>query len=86
MASRKPSRKKKADLPAGSSKGCMCGGDCHDPHSALPGYYLIALGLMAVPLNLGMLPGMEWAKAWPLLFSLFGFVLVVKSLVCKRVS
>ncbi|MFH1393330.1 MAG: DUF5668 domain-containing protein [Candidatus Micrarchaeota archaeon] len=93
MASRKTARKKKsvprprlskpAARPARSTK-CFCGSSCHDEHARLPGYLLIALGIMAVPLNFGMLPSMDWAKAWPLLLVLFGFVMVVRATLCRR--
>ena len=65
---------------------CYCGADCHDEHAHLPGYLLIALGLLALPINLGFIPGLEWAKAWPLLLVLFGFVLLAKVSICRMKS
>jgi|GEM_PF-1475234 len=100
MASKKPARKKKAAprpkkaarpaarkrpaLKASSSANCFCGSNCHERHARLPGYLLIALGMMAVPLNFGLLPAVDWAKAWPLLLVLFGFVLVVRTTLCRK--
>lgn len=85
MATRKPSSKKRHPAPHHSSGvGCTCGSDCHDPHARLPGYLLIALGLMAVPLNFGVMPELSWLKAWPLLAVLFGFVVVVRATLCRR--
>ncbi len=67
-----------------SLKRCACGGDCHDEHAHLPGYLLIALGALAVPINFGMIPVLEWTKAWPLLLVLFGFVYIVKTSLCRK--
>ena len=69
-----------------TQKECICGGDCHDPHANLPGYILISLGVIAIPLNLGMVGGFELARAWPLLFVLFGFVLLAKVQFCRKKS
>jgi len=52
-----------------------------NPH--LPGYLLIAFGLMALPLNFGLVPGLEWAKAWPLLLVLLGITYVAKTVLAK---
>ncbi|HID72996.1 TPA: hypothetical protein EYP38_03560 [Candidatus Micrarchaeota archaeon] len=94
MASKKPVKKKrpaprrrpaaKPSRPARSSSKCFCGSECNMQHARLPGYLLIALGIMAVPLNFGFLPMMDWAKAWPLLLVLFGFVLVIRTTLCRR--
>jgi hypothetical protein len=65
-------------------KGCSCGSDCHDEHAHLPGYLLVALGALAAPINFGMIPMLEWAKAWPLLLVLFGFVYIVKTSLCRK--
>ena len=55
----------------------------HKENPHLPGYLLIALGLLALPINFGLLPGLEWAKAWPLLVVLFGIVFLVKTELAK---
>jgi hypothetical protein len=87
------SRKKKTVPPtvkepasAASSKGCRCGDNCHEDHSHLPGYLLIAFGLLALPINFGLISGLEWAKAWPLLLVLVGATLVAKVTLCKAQS
>jgi len=54
-----------------------------DPHAKLPAYLLIAFGLLALPLNFGLIDGLEFAKAWPLLLIMFGFVLLAKVYICK---
>ena len=86
----KKAKKSKATGKAKSSKSpskCkVCGGDCHDPHARLPGYLLIAAGLLAVPLNFGLIGGLEFAKAWPLLLVLFGFAVLVKVELCRSRS
>ena len=81
MAARKKSRKKQRKVvrkPASASK------EKDDLH--VPGALLIAFGLMLLPVNYDLLPGLEVLKAWPLLFVLFGFVLFVKSTLAKRSS
>ncbi len=63
-------------------KNCKCGGDCFDKSSALPGYLLAGLGLVALPANFGLLgPAL---RAWPLFAVLLGAVLVVKVTLCKK--
>ena len=68
------------------SRGCMCGDDCHDDHAHLPGYLLIAFGILALPINFGLVAGLEWAKAWPLLLVLGGATIVAKVTLCKTQS
>jgi hypothetical protein len=66
------SSKKKRAAPASkhssslTKKKCVCGDDCHDQHAHLPGYLLIAFGLLGLPFNFDLLSGFEAAKAWPL--------------------
>ncbi len=93
MATKKPVKRKRpqARKPASrarpaarAAKKCTCGSNCHDDHARLPGYLAIALGVLAVPLNFGFVPTLEWAKAWPLLFVLFGFVMVIRATLCRR--
>ncbi len=76
-------KKKKA---ANFSKNCACGGDCHAIDSWLPGYLLIGFGSLALPLNFGVLEGLEPLKAWPVLMVLAGVVLVVKIELCRSKS
>lgn len=52
-----------------------------NPH--LPGYLLIAFGLITLPLNFGLVPGLEWAKAWPLMLVLLGITYVSKTVLAK---
>jgi len=87
MAKKKSKPKlKSAPKARTTSKKCICGSECHDAHANLPGYLLIALGMLAIPLNLGMIGGFEFAKAWPLLLVLFGFVLLAKVQLCRHKS
>jgi hypothetical protein len=65
---------------------CVCGSDCHDEHSHLPGLLLAALGLLALPINFGLIPGMEWALAWPLLIVFLGIVLALRVSICRSQS
>jgi len=83
---KKRTKTKKTKPAKKSTNKCYCGSECHDDHAHLPGYLLIALGLLAVPLNFGLLPGLEFAKAWPLLLVLFGFVVLVKVQFCRHKS
>lgn len=83
MAKRKTKTRKKPAKKA-SGSGCpICGGDCINPHARLPGYLLIAFGLLALPVNFGLLGSLEFAKAWPLLLVLFGFVALAKIQICR---
>lgn len=81
-----PPRKKKSKPVAAMKKGCMCGSDCHEEHSHLPGFLLAALGLLALPINFGMIPGLEWALAWPLLIVFVGLVLALRVNICRAQS
>ncbi len=54
-----------------------------EPNPYLPGYLLIALGLLALPINFGLIEMLEFARAWPLLMVIFGFVLIAKVKICK---
>jgi hypothetical protein len=78
--------KKKSVKKESVNKNCICGSDCHDQDSHLPGLLLVALGLLALPINFGMIPGMQSALAWPLLIVLVGAVLVVKVGICRSAS
>jgi hypothetical protein len=71
-----PPRKKKKSPSRKASKA--------DDNAHLPGYLLIAWGLLALPLNFGLLPGFEWAKAWPLILVLFGIVFIVKNVIAEE--
>jgi len=77
-----PAKKKSSNVKS----SCVCGGDCHDRHSRLPGLLLMALGLVALPINFGLVPGFEWALAWPLLLVVIGAVLVVRVHICRSRS
>ena len=68
------------------SKTCICGGECKTNHPRLSGYLLIAFGLLALPINFGLLSGLEWAKAWPLILVLIGAVMIIKVTVCQMKS
>ena len=85
MVKRKAAKKSaKTATAAKSSNICkVCGGNCHEKHAHLPGYLLIAFGLLLFPVNFGLIPGVEWAKAWPLVLVLFGFVYLSKVSICR---
>jgi len=74
---------KKKDVKKTKSS-CLCGGNCHDEYSHLPGILLAVFGLLALMINFGMVPGLESARAWPLLPFLFGIVYVVRIEICRR--
>lgn len=57
----------------------------HDEHH-LPGWLLVAFGLLALPVQFDLIEGIQWAKAWPLLLVLVGIVLVIKTGVTKVVA
>ncbi len=67
-------------------KSCMCGSNCHEEHSHLPGLLLAAFGLLALPVNFGLIPGMEWALAWPVLIVFIGVVLALRVNICRTQS
>lgn len=75
-----PKKTKKAK----PSRKCVCGDGCHDHGSWLPGYLLMGFGALALPINFGLMEGMEWAKAWPVLLVLAGLALVVKIELCRQ--
>ncbi len=54
-------------------------GDSH-----LPGALLLGLGLIALPINFDLIPGLEAAKAYPILISLFGIVMLIASRLEKK--
>jgi hypothetical protein len=80
MAKRRRTKKPKAE--ESTIYRCICG-ECGDPHAHLPAYLLIAFGLMTLPINFGLIGGLEFAKAWPLLLVMIGFVLLVKVQLCR---
>lgn len=57
----------------------------HDD-SHLPGALLLGLGLIALPINFDMIPGLEVAKAYPILISLMGLVMLIASRLEKTSS
>lgn len=71
MPPKKKPRKKPAKKAAASE-------DDMSRFAHLPGYFMIAYGLIALGLNFDMLPGLEWAKAYPLFAVLLGVVVLVK--------
>lgn len=87
-----PPRKRRKPSPAKairkaparpSRRECVCGDNCHDDHSHLPGLLLAAFGLLALPLNFGMIPGLEWALAWPVFFVIVGVVMALRVSICR---
>ncbi len=78
-----PPRKKKPSPAKAPQKGCVCGSNCHEEHSHLPGLLLAAFGLLALPLNFGMIPGLEWALAWPVFLVVLGVVMALRVSICR---
>ncbi len=78
--------KKRKKTTSVKAKGCRCGSNCDEEHSHLPGLLLAALGLLALPINFGLIPGMEWALAWPLLIVFLGIVLALRVSICRSSS
>ncbi|MFH0884772.1 MAG: hypothetical protein V1861_03610 [Candidatus Micrarchaeota archaeon] len=78
--------KKKKSKTVSAMKSCVCGSNCHDEHSHLPGLLLAAFGLLALPINFGLIPGMEWALAWPVLIVFIGIVLALRVDICRNQS
>ncbi|MBD3210502.1 hypothetical protein GF318_03925 [Candidatus Micrarchaeota archaeon] len=75
-----PKKKRKKSAPKKSTKTARQK-EVENPH--LPGYLLIAFGMLTLPLNFGLLPGLEWMKAWPLLLVLFGVAHITKEMIAK---
>lgn len=89
MATKKRRKKPKIKKPTApkakklSKLDCVCGG-CEESHPRLSGYLLVALGVMLVPVNMGMIPGFEFGTAWPILLVLIGAVLIARATLCKK--
>ena len=67
-------RARKSSKPVKSSKP-------RDAH--LPGYLMIAFGLIGLGINFDLFSGLAWMKAYPLLAILFGFAALVKAIISK---
>ena len=79
MTTRKKLKKKSSQ----KNKTCACG-SCEYPNPHLPGYLVMALGMMFLPISFGFMPEFDAiAKGWPILVVLFGMVLVAKASVCS---
>lgn len=77
-------RRKKRKLLKVEKKSCICG-SCDDPDPHLPGYLIMAIGAMFLPISFGFLPEYDFlAKGWPILLFLFGMVLVAKATLCNE--
>ena len=74
--SKKKPVKKSASKPSSKKHGVR---DAH-----LPGYLMIAFGLIGLGINFDLLGGMTWAKAYPLLAVLFGAVALVKVIISRE--
>ena len=81
-----PPRKKRKKTETSVRSSCICGDNCHENHSHLPGLLLMGAGLVALPLNFGLIAGLEWARAWPLVIVLIGAVMVAKVGICRSKS
>jgi hypothetical protein len=76
-------RKKLKRKTSLKNNACVCG-SCEYPNPHLPGYLIMALGMMFLPISFGFMPEFDWiAKGWPILVVLFGMVLVAKASVCS---
>ncbi len=75
MASRKRSstKSKKAPTKKVSKKAPS---DLH-----VPGFLMIAFGLLGLAVNFDLIESMAWAKAYPLLAVLFGFAFLAKVII-----
>ncbi|MBN1169574.1 hypothetical protein JXA56_00980 [Candidatus Micrarchaeota archaeon] len=47
----------------------------------LPGTLMIAFGILGLALNFDLIAELQWAKAYPLLAVLFGFVVLAKVII-----
>jgi len=81
-----PPKKKAKNVQMKGPKACACGSNCHENDAHLPGILIAALGLLALPLNFGLIPGMEWALAWPVLIVFIGIVLALRVNICRTQS
>ncbi len=81
-----PKRKSSKPVSKPSKGGCSCGGSCESENAYLPGYLFLLLGAATVPVNLGMLPGLEAAMAWPVLFLIIGVVAFARVALCRGKS
>jgi hypothetical protein len=73
-----PSKKKRTNKKVVTKKTVVKAKkeEIRDAH--LPGYLLIAFGLLGLGINFDLFAGLTWAKAYPLLAVLFGVVALVK--------
>lgn len=71
-----PKRKSSEKKP---SRSCICGDNCHEDHSHLPGLLLTAFGVLG-------LANIQFAAIWPIAISLLGVVLVSKVIICRMRS
>lgn len=78
-----PPKKRKAPKEKVAKKNPSKSSRARDPNPHLPGYLLIAFGLMGVSLNFDLLLGLEWAKAYPLLLVLFGIAVITKAYISR---
>ena len=47
----------------------------------VPGFLMIAFGVLGLALNFDLIEGLQWAKAYPLLAVLFGFAVLAKVII-----
>lgn len=81
MPPKKKTKKKPARKSSSAAKSPAKKHDIRDAH--LPGYLMIAFGLIGLGINFDLLGGMTWAKAYPLLAILFGAVALVKVIISR---
>lgn len=75
-------KSKKKPVKKSASKPSPKKHEVRDAH--LPGYLMIAFGLIGLGINFDLLGGMTWAKAYPLLAVLFGAVALVKVIISRE--
>lgn len=78
-----PPKRKKAKVVAAPSDTCVCGANCSSTDAYLPGYLFLVLGVVTVPINLGLIPGLEAGLAWPLVFFVVSAIAFAKVALCR---
>ena len=81
MPPKKKAKKKPVKKSSRAAKPSAKKHSVRDAH--LPGYLMIAFGLIGLGINFDLLGGLTWAKAYPLLAVLFGAVALVKVIISR---
>jgi hypothetical protein len=78
-----PPKKKSKKQPA--PRDCPCKGSCRSDDAYLPAYALLALGVLGVPVSLGVVPGVS-SVALPLLLVIGAAVAFARVKACRSFS